>query len=86
MTISERELCDTATTRLADVTSDGLSREWIFRAADDSTGTTFDTLRGEGIENQIIYRSFTHAVEPIVLKVYNGLSYINPSMTTERIY
>lgn len=86
MTISERELCDTATTRLADVTSDGITREWIFLAADDSTGTTFDTVRGEGVENQIIYRPFTHAVEPIVLKVYNGLSYINPLMTTERIY
>lgn len=86
MTISDRELCDTATTRLADTTSDGLSREWIFLRPDDSTGTTFDTIRGEGSENQIINRAFTHGVEPIVLRVYNGQSYINPLMTTERIY
>ena len=86
MTIRDKELCDTATTRLADVTSDGLSREWIFLASDDSTGTTFDTVRGEDTVNRILFRAFTHAVEPIVLKVYNGQSYINPLMTTERIY
>lgn len=82
MSVSQRVLCDDGQTTLSDITSDDVThRIWAFRRADapDDDMTLGDTLRGVGGENSTVTRSFTHAVEPIELTVFNGKYYINPA-------
>ena len=74
MNVSEHVLCDDARTTITDMTTGATRREWIFRSEDDEDFTHFDTLRGSGAEHRDTTRSFTHAVEPIILWVTNDLT------------
>lgn len=75
MTISERVLCDDGETTLVDTTSgDNNRRTWYFLSANAPAGELDfgDSLSGSGATNRVVTRSFTHGVEPIGLRVYNG--------------
>lgn len=75
MTISEKVLCDDGATILTDTTSGANNRRtWYFRPANAPADdmTLSDSLMGEGETNRSVQRSFSHAVEPIELRVYNG--------------
>lgn len=78
--ITERILCDVDPTTLSDpVPGDNNYRVWYFRQADadaDDMSLT-DSVTGTGNENRQITRSFSHGVEPIELKVYNGTTYVD---------
>ena len=79
MTVSDTVLCDDDETTLKDVSTGVTKRLWAFRPEDapEDDMTLSDTVRGTGDEEKTIVRSFTHSVEPIVLKVYNGKYYID---------
>lgn len=75
MTISNKVLCDADQTTLTDTTRNVYYREWVFLG--DQPGE-FDTLRGEqgnSEANKMVRRSFDHSIEPIRLRVLNGLHY-----------
>lgn len=70
-----RVLCDEAPATMRDTTrGDNFWREWMFRPANAPADdmTLSDTVRGTGTENRIVTRSFTHGLEPIELRVFNG--------------
>lgn len=76
-----RVLCDTASASIRDTSSgEGYWREWSFRPANapDEDMTLSDKIVGVGDENRTLTRSFSHAVEPIELRVFNGSYYVNP--------
>lgn len=79
MTVSSRVLCDADETTIVDTTRDASYRIWRFRAAnaEASDMSLTDIVRGEGASNQVLTRSFSHAVEPIELTVGNGTYYVD---------
>ena len=84
MTISERVLCDEATTNITDTSSEGQWREWTLRevtaAENDMTSTR--VIKGTGDENRVLTMPFSHAVEPVELRVYNGLYWVDAAGDT----
>lgn len=76
MEISSRVLCDADETTLTDTTSgEGLWREWSFR---DPAAPAEDMTMSDHEYERTVTRSFTHATEPIELRVFNGSYYVNP--------
>ena len=76
-----RVLCDTASAMLRDTArGENFWREWSFRASDapDSDTSLSVKIVQHGDEERTITRSFTHGVEPIELRVFNGTYSINP--------
>lgn len=71
MAISEKVLCDDGETTITDTTPGDNRRVWSFLPANAPEGDT--TLVPWNSSDPTIVRSFTHAVEPIMLQVYNGL-------------
>lgn len=69
--ISEKVLCDDGETTITDTTSGDNRRVWSFLPANAPEGDT--NLVPWNSDASTIVRSFTHAVEPIQLQVYNGL-------------
>ncbi len=87
--ISDTVLCDADLTTLTDATEgEHLSREWSFRPADapDDDMTLSDKVTGEGDENRVLTRSFTHFVEPIELRVFNGTYQLDPSNLADTVW
>ncbi|MGX8712419.1 MAG: gliding motility-associated C-terminal domain-containing protein [bacterium] len=75
MHITERVLCDDGATTLIDNTEGTNNRRtWYFLPVNAPEGdmTLGDSLTGVGDVNRTVSRSFSHAVEPIGLRVYNG--------------
>ncbi|MBP3763870.1 MAG: gliding motility-associated C-terminal domain-containing protein [Bacteroidales bacterium] len=83
MTISDRVLCDEASTQITDTCRAGTSRRWelLDPAAPNGDTTLSFVITGEGTENKSINRSFTHSVEPIRLTVYNGMYWMDGTDT-----
>lgn len=71
MTISNKVLCDDGETTITDTTSGDNTRVWSFLPANAEEGDT--NLVPWNSTSSTVVRSFTHAVEPIKLQVYNGL-------------
>lgn len=69
--ISEKVLCDDGETTITDTTSGDNRRVWSFLPANAPEGDT--NLVPWNSSDPTIVRSFTHAVEPVQLQVYNGL-------------
>lgn len=87
--ISDTVLCDADLTTLTDATEgEHLSREWSFRPVDapDDDMTLSDKVTGEGDENRVLTRSFTHFVEPIELRVFNGTYQLDPSNLADTVW
>ena len=87
MTISNRVLCDSATTILTDTTAGVQRRMWRFLKPEYDgplTGLDYDNMAGmldsvEGLldDKVTVERPFNHSIEPIELIVWNGLSYVD---------
>ena len=94
MTISNRVLCDAATTTITDTTANAESRRWRFLSESYDgplQGLNFDSMPdgslvvvegmfGDGVSQT---RSFNHSIEPIELTVWNGLYYRDPYHNNE---
>lgn len=92
MTITDHVLCDADSTTLIDTTTIDLTlsprRQWIFLRDTSALGpdAVYDTITGYFNDQNVVRRSFTHKVEPIELKVRNGLYYRNPENLADTIW
>lgn len=74
-----RVLCDAAPATMSDTTQgENYWREWSFRAPDaaDDDMSLSDKVVQTGNDRSVT-RSFSHGVEPIELRVFNGTYYLN---------
>ncbi len=79
MALSSKELCDAAEATITDTTTGDNRRVWYFLPPNAGLG---DTLEPWPSGDRTIVRSFTNAVEPIRLQVFNGLYTIYRGDTT----
>ncbi|MBR6048803.1 MAG: gliding motility-associated C-terminal domain-containing protein [Bacteroidales bacterium] len=87
--LSRKVLCDADQTTITDTTPNVMYREWYLL---NEEGDGYDTIRGafDRVNNpphstvqQSFSRSFTHSIEPIRLRVLNGLYSVNLENTQD---
>lgn len=89
MLISNRVICDTASTTLTDVTVGATRRMWRFLNEhydgplrgldfDSLPAGSLDVVEGELNDEISQTRRFYHSIEPIELTAWNGLYYVDP--------